>query len=89
MQLDVDMSPPAIIYTSLLLCSLVSHYTFPAKSQGCRPNGSRDMNFFLVFDFFLVTFGPVQDRRTDGQKATPKSPPCTSTGGLKNASRCW
>ena len=42
---------------------------------------------------FLVTFGPVTvhgqtDRQTDGQtdrqKATPKSPPYISTGGLKN-----
>ncbi len=24
------------------------------------------------------------DRQTDRQKATPKSPPCMSTGGLKN-----
>ncbi len=42
-----------------------------------------------------MNFGPVPDgqtdrrtdgqtdRRTDGQKATPKSPPCISTGGLK------
>ena len=34
--------------------------------------------------FFLVNFGPVPDGPTDGQKATPKSPPCISTGGLKN-----
>ena len=44
-----------------------------AKSQGCRLNGSRVMSFFLV-----------PDRQTDGQKATPKSPPCISTGGLNN-----
>ncbi len=25
-----------------------------------------------------------RDGQTDGQKATPKSPPCMSTGGLKN-----
>ncbi len=41
------------------------------------------MNFFLVT--FLLVFVPDRqtDGRTDGQKATPKSPPCMSTGGLK------
>ena len=38
------------------------------------------MNFFLV-TFFLV-FGT--DRQMDGKKATHKSPPYMSTGGLKN-----
>ncbi len=33
--------------------------------------------------FFLVTFGPVLDRRTDRQKATPNSPPCLSTGQVQ------
>ncbi len=32
-------------------------------------------------NYFLVT-----DRQTDGQKATHKSPPCMSTGGLKKGS---
>ncbi len=45
------------------------------------------VTFFLV-TFFLVTFVLVNlHRRTDGQtdrqKATPKSPPCMGTGGLK------
>ena len=42
------------------------------------------MKFFLVLEFFSseIWSSPRQrDGRTDGQKATPKSPPCT--GGLK------
>ncbi len=38
---------------------------------------SRDMNFFPV------TFSSIFHIWTDGQKATPKSPPCMSTSGLK------
>ncbi len=34
---------------------------------------------FGPMNYFLVT-----DRQTDGRKATHKSPPCMSTGGLKN-----
>ncbi len=45
-----------------------------AKSGTSRPNNSRDMIFFLV------KFGRVTYR----QKVTHKSPPCISTGGLKN-----
>ena len=61
----------------------IHHHT---KSEPPKSNGSRDINFYLVIfgpmNYFLVT-----DRRTDGQtdrrKATHKSPPCMSTGGLK------
>ena len=31
-----------------------------------------------------VNFGPVTDGQTDGQKAMHMSPPCISTGVLKN-----
>ncbi len=42
--------------------------------------GSLVMNFFSSpLNFLLVNFDPV----TDGQKLTPNSPPCISTGGLK------
>ncbi len=38
-----------------------------------------------IYQFFLVTFFPVfWHRQTDRQKAAHKSPPCMSTGGLKN-----
>ena len=30
-------------------------------------NGSKDMNFFLV-NYYLVTFGIVTDRQTDGKR---------------------
>ncbi len=66
MQLDVDVSPPAI---SLLV--------------DMNPTV---MNFFLVLEFFSSDFwsSPRQtDGQTDRPKATPKSPPCMSTGGLK------
>ncbi len=42
-----------------------------------RPNSSRDNDFFS--SEFL--YGDIQTSR---QKATLKSPPCISTGGLKN-----
>ncbi len=42
-------------------------------------NNSGDMNYCPVI---LV----VTDRQTDRPKATPKSLPCISTGGLKNQS---
>ncbi len=38
--------------------------------------------------YYLVTFGIVTDRQTDRRKSMHKSPPCISTGGLKNASYC-
>ena len=45
------------------------------------------MNFFLVTFFLVFSRTDRQtdrrtDTQTDGQKATPKSPPCMSTGGL-------
>ncbi len=43
---------------------------------------------FLRYELLSSNFCLVTDRQTDGQtdrrKATPKSPPCISTGGLKN-----
>ncbi len=47
----------------------------------------KKMIFFLV-NYYLVTFGIVTDRQTDGQtdrrKVMHKSPLCISTEGLKN-----
>ncbi len=70
----------------------VHHHT---KFGDPNPNGSKDMNLFLVIfflvNYYLVTFTIVTDRRTDGQtdrqKAAHKSPPCISTGGLKKYMR--
>ena len=41
------------------------------------------MIFFLVHDIFSSEFWS-SPRQADRQKVTPKSPPCNSTGGLKN-----
>ncbi len=44
------------------------------------------MNFFLVIFFLVNTLRDIPTRAvaTDRRKATHKSPPCISTGGLKN-----
>ncbi len=39
-----------------------------AKVQGCRPNCSIVMNFFLVLEFFSSEFGAVPDRLTDRKR---------------------
>ncbi len=77
MQLDVEVSPPASVITL-------------NKYKWCVPK--EHWQHFLVPDFFSSEFWSSSrwadrqtDRRTDRQKATPKSPPCISTGGLKNA----
>ncbi len=59
--------PLTLSFTHTLDMVHVHHHT---KFGDHRSNGSWDMNFFLV-TFFLVL-----DRRTDGQNATHKSPPC-------------
>ena len=62
-----------------------------AKFDHSRSNGSRDLVIFsrdlVIFspmNYFLVTDGQT-DKQTDRRKATHKSPPYMSTGGLKNA----
>ncbi len=42
------------------------------------------MIFFLVSFFLVFVPGGQTDGQTDGQKATPKRPPCMSTGGRKH-----
>ena len=75
MQLDVGVSPPADIikinYHLIPNLRICGHIRHGTN----RPNSQRDMIFFLV-NFGIVTYR---------QKATLKSPPCISTGGLKNA----
>ena len=63
------------IFTRDLDIIYFHHHT---KFGGPKLNAFRDMNFFLV------NFGQVTDRRTDRQTVMHKSPPCISTGGLKN-----
>ena len=46
-----------------------------------------DRHKFFSSPWFFFWWLLVQTQ-TDGQKATPKSPPCLSTGGLKNLT-CW
>ncbi len=69
------------------LVNFVIRYHHHTKFGPPKSNGSRDINFYLVMfgpmNYFLVT-----DRQTDRRKATHKSPPCMSTGGLKNE-KCW
>ncbi len=47
----------------------IHHHT---KFGDPNPNGSKDMNFFLVnfflVNYYLVTFAIVTDRRTDGKR---------------------
>ena len=76
MQLDVDVSPPVI---SLLVdinpnCWILGQFLRDRRTV---------INFFLVLEFFSSDFWS-SPRQTDRQKATPKSPPCMSTSGLKN-----
>ncbi len=47
-----------------------------ANFQLANSHNSQDMNYFLGLGFGQVT--------SDGQKAMHKSPPCISTGVLKN-----
>ena len=81
-QLDVDVSPPAIIKSFWLS---LTHVTFDLDPGDLLP--SRVMIFFLVLEFFSSDFWS-SPRQTDRQKATPKSPSCISTGGLKNHPEC-
>ncbi len=84
-QLDVVVSPPAFLWDPYLTLTYeifdLDHVDLP------KSNGSRDINFYLVIfgpmNYFLVTDRRT-DGHTDGRKATHKSPPCISTGGLKN-----
>ncbi len=56
----------------------VTHVHLHTKFGANRPNTWQDVNFFLV----------NLAKITDKQKATPKSPLCICTGGLKNLRFC-
>ncbi len=81
---DLDLWPMTLTFTQALDIINIHHHT---KFEPPKSNGSRDINFYLVIfgpmNYFLVTDRQT-DRRTDRRKATHKSPPCISTGGLKN-----
>ncbi len=79
---DLELWPMTLSFTHNLDMVLVHHYT---KFGDHRSNGSWDMNFFLVTFFSSIL--AQTDRQTDGQKATHKSPPCMSTGGLNKCLR--
>ncbi len=100
-QLDVVVSPPAFVWDPNLTLTHVTFDLNPCdlwplgqmsnkfqKVGDPTSNSSVVMNFFLVI-FFLVNYylGIVTDRQTDRRKAMHKSPPCISTGGLKNFKR--
>ena len=96
-QLDVDVSPPANVMSLKALinpCDLWPGPMWPLTSTHMifdLEQYLQDMNFFLV-NFFLVDFYSSDffssqtdgqtDRQTDRRKATHKSPPCMSKGGL-------
>ncbi len=73
MQLEVFVSPPAFLWDPYLTLTNVIF--------------DLDINFYLVIfgpmNYFLVTDRQT-DRWTDRRKVMHKSPPCMSTGGLKN-----
>ena len=82
-----DLDPWPLCHMSNTLCKFFCHLDVNLWPKfKLKSNGSRDMYFYLVN--FLSNYFLVTDRQTgwqmDRQKATHKSPPCTSTGGLNN-----
>ncbi len=73
---DLDLWPMTLMLIGHLDIINVHHHT---KFGDPNVNDSWDMNYCPV-NFGPVSFGPVTDR----QKAMHKSPPCISTGVLKN-----
>ncbi len=77
---DLDLWPLTLTFIHNLDIINIHHHT---KFETPKSNGLRDINFYLVIfgpmNYFLVT-----DRQMDRRKAIHKSPPCMSTGGLKN-----
>ena len=69
-----------LIWPCPLWALTLTHVAFDLQPKS---NSSRDMNFYLV-NFYLLHYFLVTDRQMDRQKAMHKSPPCISTGGLKN-----
>ena len=62
----------------------LTHVTFDLDPYGNATRWSNE--FFLaisfLMDFYSSDFFSSTDKRTDRRKATHKSPPCMSTGGL-------
>ncbi len=93
-QLDIVVSPPAVVWTFEALT--LTQVTFDFDPCDFWPRGQISMiltqmvlkiwifssNFFLV-NYYLVTFGIVTDRQMDRRKVMHKSSPCISTGGIK------
>ncbi len=76
---DLDLWPMILILEVDLGGIYLNNLT---KFHDSRCNTFRDMNYCPV-NFCLVILSQT-DRQTDRQKAMHMSPPCMSTGGLKN-----
>ncbi len=76
MQLDVEESTPAI--------ECYHHNSLIKATNTPFDIHTIDMKYFLVLSFGQVELWSSDTRQTDGQKAMHMSPPCISTGVLKN-----
>ena len=76
-QLDIDMSPSAFVWMHYLQVAFVSFDLDPVTFTLLV-----NLKWFLRYESLSSNFGLVTE--TDRRKAMHMSPPCVSTGGLKN-----